>query len=198
MELSLEIRRAVKADAPDIFNILKDSFGQYIQKSGIPLPLGDMLGDIASIERDIETIDVFIAFFCGAPAGTVRVCVPGAAPPQTSASAPGAAPPHAPACAPGATPPQTPASAPGATPPQTPAQLTKLGVMTRYNNLGIGKLLMKFVDRVIIDKGAKSLELYTASKNADIMRFYYSLGFYADSTTRDRGYIRALMRKDYA
>ena len=157
MEFTLVIRRAEKPDAPDILNILKDSFGQYIKQSDIPLALGDMLDDIPSIERDIENIDVFIAFFDGAPVGTVRV----------DAGAGGA------------------------------ARLSKLGVATGHTNIGIGKLLMNLVDKVIIEKGAKSLELYTAAKNAGIMRFYYGRGFYVDSTSKDRGYIRALMRKDY-
>ena len=157
LQFSLIIRKAVKADAPAIFNILKDSFGQYIRFSGIPLPLEEMLDDVASIERDIETIDVFIAVLDGVPVGTVRVSAPrGAA-----------------------------------------ARLTKLGVVSGYNNIGIGKSLMNLVDKVIIERGARTLELHTAAKNAKIMRFYYGRGFYADSTTKDRGYIRVLMKKDY-
>ena len=78
-----------------------------------------------------------------------------------------------------------------------PAMLTKLGVVSGYNNIGIGKSLMNLVDKVVAERGAKSLELYTASKNASIMRFYYGRGFYVDSTSKERGYIRALMRKDY-
>jgi ribosomal protein S18 acetylase RimI-like enzyme len=78
-----------------------------------------------------------------------------------------------------------------------PALLTKLGVAAGYHNIGIGKSLMNLVDKVIMERGAKSLELYTASKNSDIMRFYYGRGFYVDSTSKERGYIRALMKKDY-
>ena len=157
MEYSLIIRKAAKSDAPGILNILSDSFGQYIKKSFIPLRLEDMLDDILSIERDIETIDVFIALIDGAPVGTVRVEIREGA----------------------------------------PAFLSKLGVVSGYNNIGIGKSLMNMVDKVVIEKGASSLELYTASKNAGIMRFYYGRGFYVDSTSKERGYIRALMRKDY-
>lgn len=157
MEYSLIIRKAVKSDAIGILNILTDSFGQYIMRSGIPLSVEDMLDDIDSIERDIENIDVYIALIDGAPVGTVRVAVREGA----------------------------------------PAMLTKLGVISGYNNIGIGKSLMNLVDKVIIERGAKTLELYTASKNASIMRFYYGRGFYVDSTSKERGYIRALMRKDY-
>ena len=157
MEFSLIIRRAVKADAPDILNILKDSFGQYIECSGIPLPIEDMLENIESIEQDINDIDVFIALLDGLPVGTVRVRAREGA----------------------------------------PARLTKLGVVSGHNNKGIGKSLMNLVDKVIIERRAAPLELYTAAKNANIMRFYYGRGFYVDSTAKDRGYIRALMKKDY-
>jgi ribosomal protein S18 acetylase RimI-like enzyme len=158
LEYSLIIRRAVIEDAPDIRNILRDSFGQYIEHSGIPLQTEDMLDNVASIERDIGSIDVFIALIDGVPVGTVRVEARG-----------------------------------GET-----ARLTKLGVVSGYNNIGIGKSLMNLVDKVIIERGSPALELYTAAKNANIMRFYYGRGFYVDSTAKDRGYIRALMRKDYA
>ena len=151
------IRKANKADAPHILAVLRDSFRQYIEKSDIPLPLEDMLDDIGSIERDIETIDVFIAFSDGIPVGTVRVAARAG----------------------------------------EPAMLTKLGVVTAYNNIGIGKLLMNLVDKAVVERGARSVILYTAAKNAAIMRFYYGRGFYVESTSTERGYIRALMRKDY-
>ena len=157
MEFSLIIRRAAPADAPDILNILRESFIEYIRQSHIPLALNEMLDDIRSVERDIAGIDVFIALVDGIPVGTVRVAVREGA----------------------------------------PALLTKLGVIPEYNNQGIGRALMNLVDKVIIDRGAASLELYTASRNANIMRFYYGHGFYVDSTSKERGYIRALMRKDY-
>jgi len=157
LEYSFTIRKAVKSDSADILEILRNSFAQYVKNSGITLPLEAMLDDIPAIERDIETMDVFIAHMDGMPVGTVRVAA------QRGA----------------------------------PAQLTKLGVVTGFHNIGIGKSLMNLVDKVILAKGATSLELYTASKNKGLMRFYYGLGFYVDSTSKDRGYIRALMRKDY-
>lgn len=126
--------------------------------SGITLPLEAMLDDVPVIERDIETIDVFIAHMDGVPVGTVRVAADG----------------------------------------RGPARLTKLGVVSGFQNIGIGKTLMNLVDKVIREKGADSLELHTASRNTGLMRFYYGCGFYVDSTSKERGYIRALMKKDYA
>ena len=151
------IRKAEKADAPAILNILRESFKQYIKKSGIPMSPEVMAGDIAAIERDIESIDVFIALLDGVPVGTVRVEIRG----------------------------------------EKPALLTKLGVVSQYNNIGIGKSLMNLVDKAVKERGAPSLMLHTASKNTGIMRFYYDRGFYVESTSNERGYIRALMRKDY-
>ena len=171
MEYSFIIRKAVKSDAGAIHAILKDSFARYIEESGIPLPLGSLLEDIETIEGDIEAADVFVAIMDGVPVGTVRVNTH----PETPTFFGAAAGENA-----------------GA-----PALLSKLGVATGYHNIGIGKSLMNVVDKVIAERGVKTLLLYTAAKNAGIMRFYYGRGFYVDSTAKDRGYIRALMRKDY-
>ena len=157
MEYSFLIRKAVKSDAPAIRGILLNSFAEYVAISGIDLPVEAMVDDIESIERDIASIDVFVALMDGAPVGTVRVAVGGGG----------------------------------------VASLTKLGVVSGYHNIGIGKSLMNLVDKVVAERGAHTLELYTAAKNAGIMRFYYGRGFYVDSTSKERGYVRAFMIKKY-
>jgi len=63
--------------------------------------------------------------------------------------------------------------------------------------MGVGKAMMSLVDKLLISKGVKRVRLHTASKYAELMRFYYGRGFYVDSTSRERGYIRALLVKDY-
>jgi ribosomal protein S18 acetylase RimI-like enzyme len=158
MEYSFIIRRAVAGDAQSIQDILRISFAEYLQYSGITLPLDAMVGSIGSIERDIAQIEVFVALMDGIPVGTVRVAVLDG----------------------------------------ENALLSKLGVASGYHNIGIGKSLMNLVDKVIMSTRVKTLQLYTASKNLSIIRFYCGRGFYVDSTTKDRGYIRALMKKDYA
>ena len=40
--------------------------------------------------------------------------------------------------------------------------------------------------------------LHTASKATSLVRFYFNSGFYIVSTTKDKGYIRALLIKDLA
>ena len=78
------------------------------------------------------------------------------------------------------------------------AYLSRFGVKLCYHNIGIGKSLMNLVDKLLISREVKRVSLHTASKYCDLVRFYYGRGFYIDSTTKDRGYVRALMVKEYA
>lgn len=77
------------------------------------------------------------------------------------------------------------------------AYLSRFGVRLSYHNIGIGKSLMNLVDKLLMARNVKSVSLHTASKYYDLVRFYYGRGFFIDSTTKDRGYIRALMVKEY-
>jgi ribosomal protein S18 acetylase RimI-like enzyme len=75
------------------------------------------------------------------------------------------------------------------------AYISRLGVKTGYGNIGIGKSMMNLIDKLLIRQGVKIVRLHAASENYDLIRFYYGRGFHVDSTTKDRGYIRALMEK---
>lgn len=77
------------------------------------------------------------------------------------------------------------------------AYISRFGVKLDYHNIGIGKALINLVDKTLISKGVKKVGLHTAAKYTDLVRFYYGRGFYIDSTTKDRGYIRAYMVKEY-
>ncbi|HEX3030258.1 MAG TPA: GNAT family N-acetyltransferase [Clostridia bacterium] len=77
------------------------------------------------------------------------------------------------------------------------AYISRFGVRLEYHNIGIGKSLMNLADKLLKSKGVKKVSLHTASRYIDLVRFYYGRGFYIDSTTKDRGYIRALMVKEY-
>jgi len=81
--------------------------------------------------------------------------------------------------------------------PDNTAYMSRFGVKLEYHNIGIGKSLMNLVDKILTTRGISSVSLHTASNYKDLVRFYYGRGFYIDSTTKDRGYIRALMVKDY-
>ncbi len=77
------------------------------------------------------------------------------------------------------------------------AYLSRFGVSTKYQNLGIGKALMNMVDITMRHNKVKRICLHTASKVFSLVRFYYGRGFYIDSTGKERGYVRALLVKDY-
>lgn len=77
------------------------------------------------------------------------------------------------------------------------AYLSRFGVKVSSQNNGIGKSLMNLVDIKMRELGIKQIMLHTGAKVTSLVRFYYGRGFYIDSTTKDRGYIRALLCKDY-
>lgn len=78
------------------------------------------------------------------------------------------------------------------------AFITRFGVLSGYQNNGIGKAIMNYLDKFLVSKNIEKVYLYTASKHKDLVRFYYSMGFYIDSTTKGKGYVRALMVKEYS
>ncbi len=82
--------------------------------------------------------------------------------------------------------------------PDATAYISRFGVMLNYHNIGIGKSLMNLADKILKSHGVKRVSLHTASKYRDLIRFYYGRGFYVDSTSTDRGYIRALLVKEYS
>ncbi len=78
------------------------------------------------------------------------------------------------------------------------AYISRFGVMLDYHNIGIGKSLINLADKILMSKGVSRVSLHTASKYRDLIRFYYGRGFYIESTSTDRGYIRALLVKEYS
>ena len=75
--------------------------------------------------------------------------------------------------------------------------LGRFGVSALYQNNGVGKILMNAVDNSMKELGITKLYLHTASRMFSLVKFYYGRGFYIESTTKDRGYIRALLCKEY-
>ncbi|MGN1098307.1 MAG: GNAT family N-acetyltransferase [Clostridia bacterium] len=76
------------------------------------------------------------------------------------------------------------------------AYLGRFGVSGLYRNNGIGKALVGVADMTARRHGMEKTRLHTASKVAELMRFYYSRGFYAESVSSERGYLRAEMVKE--
>jgi ribosomal protein S18 acetylase RimI-like enzyme len=81
--------------------------------------------------------------------------------------------------------------------PDNTAYISRFGVRLDYHNVGIGKAMMNLIDKLLVSKGIKRVSLHTASKYNALINFYYGRGFYVDSTTKDKGYVRALMVKNY-
>jgi ribosomal protein S18 acetylase RimI-like enzyme len=81
--------------------------------------------------------------------------------------------------------------------PDNTAYLSRFGVGGAYQNNGVGKILINAVDSSMKRAGVTNLYLHTASRMLSLVRFYYGRGFYIESTTKDRGYIRALLCKEY-
>lgn len=77
------------------------------------------------------------------------------------------------------------------------AEISRFGVKQEFHNIGIGKALMNLADKYLRSKNTHLVCLHTASRYSGLMRFYYGRGFYVHSTSFDRGYIRALMKKEY-
>lgn len=77
------------------------------------------------------------------------------------------------------------------------AYLSRFGVRTTNQNSGIGKSIMHLADRIMKKRGVKQIHLHTCSTVFPLIRFYYGRGFYIDSTDKSRGYVRALLIKDY-
>ncbi|MBQ3123966.1 MAG: GNAT family N-acetyltransferase [Clostridia bacterium] len=81
--------------------------------------------------------------------------------------------------------------------PDGTALLTRFAVKVTCQNNGIGKSLMNHVDKIMKKRGVEEISLYTASKAAPLIRFYYGRGFYIESIDSSRGYLRAKLVKEY-
>lgn len=81
--------------------------------------------------------------------------------------------------------------------PDKTAYLSRFAVKLTSQNNGIGKSVMNLVDKIMIRKGVTEMRLHTGSKISSLIRFYYGRGFYIESTDKSRGYVRALLVKEY-
>lgn len=77
------------------------------------------------------------------------------------------------------------------------AYLSRFAVDEQHRNTGIGKMLMRVVDKVMTENDIKRLYLDTSSKVAALIKFYYGRGFYITEVEYSRGYPRAKLLKEY-
>lgn len=81
--------------------------------------------------------------------------------------------------------------------PNNEAYLSRFAVASTNRNNGIGKILMKVVDKIMKENNIKILRLHTCSKVTALIRFYYGRGFYISNVDYGRGYPRAELIKEY-
>ena len=81
--------------------------------------------------------------------------------------------------------------------PNNEAYLSRFAVASTNRNSGIGKILMRVVDKVMKQNNVKVLRLHTCSKVTALIRFYYGRGFYISDVDYSRGYPRAELIKEY-
>lgn len=77
------------------------------------------------------------------------------------------------------------------------AYFSRFGVKPDFQNNGVGKAIMNVVDMIMKTNNVSRLYLHAASKIKPLIRFYYGRDFYVESITKDRGYIRAKLCKEY-
>ena len=81
--------------------------------------------------------------------------------------------------------------------PDNKAYLSRFAVADHNRNNGVGKILMKVVDRAMKEHNVRELRLHTSSKVTALIRFYYGRGFYISNVDYSRGYPRAELLKVY-
>ena len=81
--------------------------------------------------------------------------------------------------------------------PNNEAYLSRFAVGSNDRNTGIGKILMRVVDKVMRQNNVKTLRLHTSAKATAVIRFYYGRGFYISDVEYSRGYPRAELIKEY-
>lgn len=81
--------------------------------------------------------------------------------------------------------------------PDRKAYLSRFAVADNNRNNGVGKILMRVVDKAMKDYNVKELTLHTSSEVAALIRFYYGRGFYISNVDYSRGYPRAELLKVY-
>lgn len=70
--------------------------------------------------------------------------------------------------------------------------LSRFGVAPALQQSGVGALLIEAVAEGCRALGLSAVALHTGARVAHLVQFYYRSGYYIYSTTRDRGYVRAL------
>jgi len=81
-------------------------------------------------------------------------------------------------------------------PPGNVGYISRFSVRPQAQGMGVGRALLSAIEKEAVERRVSLLTLHTASKMTSLVRFYYGMDYYIDSTTTDRGYIRAYLCKE--
>lgn len=76
------------------------------------------------------------------------------------------------------------------------AYISRFAVLPNWQQVGMGKELLKTAEQYAKEQGAQAVTLHTATKMIAQVRFYTNHSYFVHSTTHDRGYIRGLFIKE--
>ena len=76
--------------------------------------------------------------------------------------------------------------------------ISRFGVLPKWQSTGTGGLLLQQAEKFCKENYLSAMALHTASKLSKQMRYYYKQGFFINSTTNDKGYIRGLLIKEFS
>lgn len=77
------------------------------------------------------------------------------------------------------------------------AYISRFGVMTDFQSMGIGKMLLEKGLKYLDSHKIKCTTLHTAAEYTELVRLYNSFGFNIEEITFEKGYARALMKREH-
>jgi len=75
--------------------------------------------------------------------------------------------------------------------------ISRFGVLMKYQSMGIGRALMDEALKYLAEQGVSSTILHTSADYKSLVDFYLQYGFKILEITHDRGYPRALMKREH-
>lgn len=77
------------------------------------------------------------------------------------------------------------------------AYISRVGVLMKHQSIGIGRALMDEAVKFLTENGVTSISLHTSASYNYLVEFYSQYGFTVQEITYDRGYPRALMKREH-
>lgn len=77
------------------------------------------------------------------------------------------------------------------------AYISRFGVLMKYQSMGIGRALMEEALNYLSLEGVTCTSLHTSATYMSLVDFYTQYGFEIKEITYDRGYPRALMKREH-